>query len=124
MIGHLSIMIEITGKGILLAATSATLANQAAEAAADQPFEHGHTQMPWVYYSNLQHNGAPFPGSVDRFVSYPAFHHALLIRTYIGSRRYSKTTLVPNQNPIDSDPGFQWFPQSPKGTYLSRPRVM
>ncbi len=32
--------------------------------------EKGKTQMPWVYYSNLQHNGAPFPGSVDRFVSY------------------------------------------------------
>ena len=49
--------------------------------------EKGKTQMPWVYYSNLQHNGAPFPRSVDRFVSYPAFHHSLLIRTFI---RYSK----------------------------------
>jgi len=52
--------------------------------------EKGHTQMPWVYYSNLQHNGAPFPRSVDRFVSYPAFHHALLIRTFIGYWRYAK----------------------------------
>jgi hypothetical protein len=51
--------------------------------------EKGQTQMPWVYYSNLQHNGAPFPGSVDRFVSYPAFHHALLIRTLIGYSKYS-----------------------------------
>lgn len=45
--------------------------------------------MPWVYYSNLQHNGAPFPGSVDRFVSYPAFHHALMIRTFIGYSKYA-----------------------------------
>ena len=52
--------------------------------------ENGTVQMPWVYYSNLQQNGAPFPKSVDRFVSYPAFHHALLIRTFIGYWRYAK----------------------------------
>lgn len=49
--------------------------------------ENGTTQMPWVYYSNLQHNGVPFARSVDRFVSYPAFHHAGMIRTFV---RYSK----------------------------------
>lgn len=52
--------------------------------------ERGRTQMPWVYYSNLQHDGTPFPGSVDRFVSYPAFHHALMIRTLIGYSEYAK----------------------------------
>ena len=52
--------------------------------------EKGRTQMPWVYYSNLQHDGTPFPSSVDRFVSYPAFHHALAIRTFIGYWRYTK----------------------------------
>lgn len=52
--------------------------------------EKGRTQMPWVYYSNLQHNGAPFLRSVDRFVSYPAFHHALLIRTFIGYWRHAR----------------------------------
>ena len=26
--------------------------------------EEGNTQMPWVYYSNLQQDGAPFPKSV------------------------------------------------------------
>lgn len=52
--------------------------------------EKGKTQMPWVYYSNLQHNGAPFPKSVDRFVSYPAFHHALMIRTFVRYWRYAK----------------------------------
>jgi len=51
--------------------------------------EQGRTQMPWVYYSNLQQNGAPFTSSVDRFVSYPAFHHALLIKTFI---RHWKTS--------------------------------
>ena len=52
--------------------------------------EQGTTQMPWVYYSNIQHNGAPFPNSVDKFVSYPAFHHALIIRTLLGYHRYDK----------------------------------
>jgi hypothetical protein len=52
--------------------------------------ESGQTRMPWVYYSNLQHNGAPFPSSVDRFVSYPAFHHALTIWTFIRYWRYAK----------------------------------
>ena len=33
---------------------------------------------------------APFSKSIDRFVSYPAFHHALLIRTFIGYWRYGK----------------------------------
>jgi len=51
--------------------------------------EKGQAQMPWVYYSNLQQNGAPFSRSVDRFVSYPAFHHALLIRTFIGYAKYA-----------------------------------
>lgn len=52
--------------------------------------EKGGTQMPWIYYSNLQHNGMPFPGSVDRFVSYPAFHHSLFIRTFLGHWRLAK----------------------------------
>ncbi len=51
--------------------------------------EHGVTQMPWVYYSNLQHDGTPFTGSVDRFVSYPAFHHALLISTFVRYAKYA-----------------------------------
>ncbi len=51
--------------------------------------EKGETQMPWVYYSNIQHNGAPFPNSIDRFVSYPAFHHSLMIATFIKYWEYS-----------------------------------
>ena len=51
--------------------------------------EQGNTQMPWVYYSNLQQDGTPFAGAVDGFVSYPAFHHALLIRTFIGYSKYA-----------------------------------
>ena len=51
--------------------------------------EDGHMQMPWVYYSNLQHNGMPFPNSIDRFVSYPAFHHSLLINTFINYWEYT-----------------------------------
>jgi hypothetical protein len=47
------------------------------------------SQMPWVYYSNIQHNGEPFPNSIDRFVSYPAFHHSLAIKTFIEYWKYS-----------------------------------
>lgn len=54
--------------------------------------EQGQTQMPWVYYSNLQHNGEPFPNSIDRFVSYPAFHHSGLIVTFIKYWNYSGNT--------------------------------
>ena len=52
--------------------------------------EKGQAQMPWVYYSNLQQNGVPFPSSVDRFVSYPAFHHSLAIRTFVRYWKYAK----------------------------------
>jgi hypothetical protein len=45
--------------------------------------ENGQTQMPWLYYSNLQHNGEPFPNAIDRFISYPAFHHSLMIKTFV-----------------------------------------
>lgn len=51
--------------------------------------EQGHAQMPWMYYSNLQHNGEPFPASIDRFVSYPAFHHSMIIKTFIKYWKYS-----------------------------------
>lgn len=45
--------------------------------------ENGQNQMPWLYYSNVQHNGEPFPNSIDRFTSYPAFHHSLIIKTFV-----------------------------------------
>jgi uncharacterized protein YyaL (SSP411 family) len=51
--------------------------------------EDGTVQMPWVYYSNVQHNGAPFPRAIDRFTSYPAFHHALNIRTFLAYWKYA-----------------------------------
>jgi len=54
--------------------------------------ESGRTQMPWVYYSNLQQNGAPFTRSIDRFVSYPAFHHSLMIRTLVDYWKYAEDT--------------------------------
>jgi hypothetical protein len=54
----------------------------------------GKVQMPWVYYSNLQHNGAPFPNSIDRHVSYPAFHHSLMIRTSSVTATYTKNPQV------------------------------
>ena len=51
--------------------------------------EQGAQHMPWTHFSNLQHNGAPFPNAVDKFTSYPAFHHALNIRTFIKYWRYA-----------------------------------
>jgi hypothetical protein len=57
--------------------------------------EQGNTQMPWVYYSNLQQDGTPFGGAVDGFVSYPAFPHALLIRTFIGYSKYANDQRPP-----------------------------
>jgi len=51
--------------------------------------EQGIQQMPWTYFSNLQHNGAPFPNAVDKFTSYPAFHHALSIRTFVKYWKYA-----------------------------------
>ena len=51
--------------------------------------ETGHTHAPYVYYSNLQHDGQPFKDSVDRYVSYPAFHHALAIEAFLAYRQYT-----------------------------------
>ncbi len=89
--------------------------------------EKGHTQMPWVYYSNLQHHGAPFPGSVDRFVSYPAFHHALLIRTFIGYWRYAKDARALEQavkladwNIAHSTPGDWAYGKLPYSTFQEK----
>jgi hypothetical protein len=89
--------------------------------------ENGRTQMPWVYYSNLQHNGAPFKGSVDRFVSYPAFHHALLIRTFLGCWRYAKDTRaleeavkLANWNIAHSTPGDWPYGNVPYSTFQEK----
>lgn len=86
--------------------------------------EKGHTQMPWFYYSNLQHNGAPFTSSVDRFVSYPAFHHALLIRTFVGYWKYAKDARLlqqaiqlANWNIAHSTPGDWPYAHLPYSTF-------
>lgn len=59
--------------------------------------ENGQTQMPWVYYSNVQHNGEPFPNAIDRFTSYPAFHHSLMINTFVKQFNYSGDKQVLNE---------------------------
>ena len=86
--------------------------------------ENGQTQMPWVYYSNLQHNGAPFPTSVDRFVSYPAFHHALMIRTLVGYWQYAgderalkEAVKVADWDIAHSTPGDWAYGNLPYSTY-------
>lgn len=89
--------------------------------------EQGMTQMPWVYYSNLQHNGAPFPGSIDRFVSYPAGQHALLIRTFIRYWRYAKDARALAQavkladwNIAHSTPGEWAYGNLPHSTFQEK----
>ncbi len=86
--------------------------------------EKGHTQMPWVYYSNLQHNGEPFPNSVDRFVSYPAFHHSLMINTFIkywektGDQQVLKEAMkLADWNIAHSTPGDWAYANMPYSTF-------
>lgn len=86
--------------------------------------EKGNTQKPWVYYSNLQHNGTPFRDSVDRFVSYPAFHHALMIRTFLGYHQYVKDDRALNEaikladwNIAHSTPGDWPYGNMPYSTF-------
>lgn len=84
--------------------------------------EHGKIRMPRTYYSNLQHNGAPFPDSVDRFVSYPAFHHTLMIRTLIGYANYANDSRALTQaieladwniaHSTPADYAYAYFPYS------------
>ncbi len=89
--------------------------------------EKGRAHMPWVYYSNLQHNGAPFPKSIDRFVSYPAFHHSLLIQTFLGYSRHSgdKRPLelavdLADWNIAHSTPGEWAYGNMPYSTFLEK----
>ena len=89
--------------------------------------ENGHVQMPWVYYSNVQHNGAPFPDSIDRFVSYPAFHHSLLIRTFIRYSEYSgdgralvEAVKLADWNIAHSTPGDWAYRSLPYSTFQEK----
>ncbi|MCK4999070.1 MAG: hypothetical protein KAS23_06035 [Anaerohalosphaera sp.] len=89
--------------------------------------EKGRTQMPWVYYSNLQHSGAPFPNSIDRFVSYPAFHHSLLIRTFIKFSKYSgdgralaEAVKLADWNIAHSTPGEWAYGNLPYSTFQEK----
>lgn len=59
--------------------------------------ENGISQMPWLYYSNVQHNGEPFPKSIDRFTSYPAFHHSSMINTFVKQFHHSGDKQVLNE---------------------------
>jgi hypothetical protein len=87
--------------------------------------EKGQTQMPWVYYSNIQHNGAPFPASkIDYFVSYPAFHHSLMINTFIEYWKYSgdkqaltKAIEIADWNIAHSTPGEWAYGNMPYSTF-------
>ncbi|MBE0653586.1 MAG: hypothetical protein IH594_07295, partial [Bacteroidales bacterium] len=86
--------------------------------------EKGNIQMPWVYFSNLQHNGKPFPKSIDRFVSYPAFHHSLMISTfsryweYAGNRKALEEAIkLADWNIAHSTPGEWAYGNMPYSTF-------
>lgn len=86
--------------------------------------ERGNTKMPWVYYSNIQHNGEPFPASIDRFVSYPAFHHSLMIKTFIKYWKYSgdkqalaEAVKLADWNIAHSTPGEWAYGNMPYSTF-------
>ena len=71
-----------------------------------------------------QHNGAPFPNSVDRFVSYPAFHHALLIRTFLrywkearDDRALAEAVKLADWNIAHSTPGDWPYGNLPYSTF-------
>ena len=89
--------------------------------------EKGKTQMPWVYYSNLQHNGEPFPRSVDRFVSYPALHHAGMIWTWLRYWKYAEdnralqeAVTLADWNIANSTPGDWPYAYLPYSTFQEK----
>ncbi|MCK5866629.1 MAG: hypothetical protein KAG87_15825, partial [Marinobacter adhaerens] len=86
--------------------------------------EQGNTRMPWAHYSNLQQDGTPFASSVDRFVSYPAFHHSLMIRTFLGywhhagdARALSQAVSLADWNIAHSTPGDWAYGNLPYSTF-------
>ena len=55
--------------------------------------ERGIERPVYFYYSNLMYSGEVSKSEVDRFVSYPAFHHSLFIRTFVAYYRYTGDSL-------------------------------
>lgn len=51
--------------------------------------EQGVERPVYFYYSNLMYSGEVSKSDMDHFVSYPAFHHSLFIRTFITYYRYT-----------------------------------
>lgn len=54
--------------------------------------ENGVKRPVYFFYSNLMYNGDVSKSDLDHFVSYPAFHHSLFIRTFIDFYRYTGET--------------------------------
>lgn len=51
--------------------------------------EDGQKKAVYFYYANLAMDGQTFRGAPDNYVSYPAFHHASFINTFIQWYQYS-----------------------------------
>ena len=86
--------------------------------------EQGVQQMPWMHFSNVQHNGAPFPKSVDKFTSYPAFHHSLNIKTFLRFWKYAddqraleEAVKLADWNIVHSTPADSAYGNMPYSTF-------
>ncbi|MDP4206697.1 MAG: hypothetical protein Q8859_11970 [Bacteroidota bacterium] len=86
--------------------------------------ENGKALPAYVLYANLQRNGEPFTASIDRFVSYPAFHHAAYISTFLKYYEYSgdpealaKARLLADWNIAHSTPKEWAYGNLPYSTY-------
>lgn len=86
--------------------------------------ERGMELPAYVLYANLQMNGEPFASSIDRFVSYPAFHHAVFISTFIKYYEYTgdreslaKAKILADWNIAHSTPKEWAYGNIPYSTY-------
>ena len=83
------------------------------------------TELPaYVLYANLQKNGELFPDAIDRFVSYPAFHHAAYIAAFLKYYEYSgdqnalsKAKMLADWNIAHSTPADWPYGSLPYSTY-------
>ena len=87
--------------------------------------ENGIEQPAYIYFSNLDRNGQPRASAIDEYVSYPAFHHSLIISTLIKYYEYTgdsaslnKARSVANWEIAHSTPSDWAYGSMPYSTYF------
>ena len=87
--------------------------------------ENGVEQPAYIYFSNLDKDGQPRASAIDEYVSYPAFHHSLIISTLIKYYEYTgdSTSLaqarsVANWEIAHSTPSGWAYGNLPYSTYF------